>query len=136
MVLSSSGLNGGNLAPSIINRGSIEFRLSPAYDNEIWSSYVWNHATAKIWIGEQGAPFSEYLPVHTGAVSAISREGATASLELIGPDAELDVDLLSLTYAGTGGAEGPKDMEGKLKPWCSGYAKNVDPVCLGGAGAR
>ena len=118
----------GNLAASEIRRGSIEFRLGEVYENEIWSSYVWNKAPATIWIGEMGAPFAEYRAIHTGAVSAISRDNVTATLELIGADATLDVDLLSLTYKGTGGAEGPTDMEGRLKPWCSGYAKTVDPV--------
>ena len=120
----------GNLAPSVIRRGSIEFRLGEVYENEIWSTYVWNNAPAIMWLGNMGDSFSEYRPIHTGAVSAISRDGATASLEMIGPDADIDVDLLTETYKGTGVAEGPKAMEGKLKPWCLGYAKNVDPVLV------
>jgi len=120
----------GNLQASEIRRGSIEFRLGEVFENEIWSTYVWNNAPAKIWIGESGKPFSDYTIYHNGSVSALSRDGITASLELIGPEAALDTDLLTETYKGTGGAEGPKDMEGALKPWCSGYAKNVDPVAV------
>lgn len=120
----------GNLKPSETRRGNIEFRLSEVFENEEWSTYVWNNAPAKIWIGEIGQPFSEYICIHTGAVSALSRDNVTASLELIGPDAALDADFLTATYAGTGGAEGTKDMEGNVKPWCSGYASNVDPVLV------
>lgn len=120
----------GNLTAATTSRGSISFRLSPIFENEVWSTYVWNNAPAKIWIGNYGDPFEAYTQIHDGAVSAIRREGMTASVELIGPEAALDVDFLTATYAGTGGAEGTKDMEGALKPWCSGYAKNVDPVVI------
>ena len=117
----------GNLTASSTRRGTIEFRLGEVFENEEWSTYIWNNAEATIWIGEHGKPFSEYTQYFAGRVSALGREGFTASLDLIGPEAVLDTDFLTEKYAGTGGAEKTRDEEGSLKPWCSGYALSVDP---------
>lgn len=117
----------GNLTASSTRRGTIEFRLGEVFENEEWSTYLWNNAEATIWIGEHGKPFTDYTRYFTGRVSALGREGFTASLDLIGPEAVLDTDFLTEKYAGTGGAEKTLDEEGSLKPWCSGYALSVDP---------
>jgi hypothetical protein len=122
--------NNGDLTEAKIGRGTISFRVSDHYENEIWSKWIWSGAQARVWFGDFGAPFSDYKLYFTGEVSSLSRSGITASLDLLGPDAKLDKDLLSLTYKGTGGAEGPTDMEGTLKPWCSGDAENINSVLV------
>ncbi len=39
-------------------------------------------------------------------------------------------DVLALTYAGTGDAEGGQDLKGRLKPWIFGRALNVEPILV------
>ncbi|MGA1853030.1 hypothetical protein VH570_19540 [Sphingobium sp. HT1-2] len=39
-------------------------------------------------------------------------------------------DVLVLTYAGTGDAEGGQDLKGRLKPWIFGRALNVEPILV------
>ena len=37
---------------------------------------------------------------------------------------------MTLTYAGTGGTEGPADLKNKVKPWCLGNPQGVEPVLI------
>ena len=39
-------------------------------------------------------------------------------------------DVLQLTYAGTGEAEGGEDLKERLKPWIFGRALNVEPILI------
>jgi hypothetical protein len=115
----------GLLAEPQLSNGSISFRMGTAYENEAWSKYEWNTALARIFIGTLGDPFASYKQVFEGSVSGLSRDGVTATLELLGPDALLNKPMLSLEYQGTGGAEGPVAFKGKLKPRAFGHCISV-----------
>ncbi len=115
----------GLLSEPQLSNGSISFRMGTAYENEAWSKYEWNTALARIFIGTLGDPFASYKQVFEGSVSGLSRDGLTATLELLGPDALLNKPILSLEYQGTGGAEGPVALKGKLKPRAFGYCISV-----------
>ncbi|MBD8699271.1 hypothetical protein IFT54_05505 [Sphingomonas sp. CFBP 13714] len=115
----------GLLSEPQLSNGSISFRMGTAYENEAWSKYEWNTALARIFIGTLGDPFASYKQVFEGSVSGLSRDGVTATLELLGPDALLNKPMLSLEYQGTGGAEGPVAFKGKLKPRAFGYCISV-----------
>lgn len=41
-----------------------------------------------------------------------------------------EASALTLTYAGTGGAEGPADLKNRVKPWAFGAPKGVEPVLI------
>jgi len=131
--VSGSWASDGVLSEGSVNHGSLSFRMSSAYENEVWSSYEWNGGLARIFVGDDGDPFSAYKQVFEGSVSAPERQGITATVGLLGPDALLDRDLLSLEYQGTGGAEGPPALKGKLKPRSFGTCLSVEPTLVDAA---
>jgi hypothetical protein len=115
----------GLLTEPNLSNGSISFRMGEAYENEAWSNYEWNNALGRIFVGNLGDPFSSYTQIFEGSVSSLSRDGLTATVELLGPDELLKRPMLSLEWQGTGGAEGPPDFKGKLKPRAFGYCISV-----------
>jgi hypothetical protein len=117
-----------------INNSSLTFRMSSAYENEIWSSYEWTGGLARIFVqtGAEG-DFAAYKQVFEGSVSSLDREGVNATVALLGPDALLDRNLLSLEYQGTGGSEGDPSLKGRLKPRAFGRPQSVEPVLVNGA---
>ena len=117
----------GILSEGSVNHGGLSFRMSSAYENENWSAYEWTGGLARIFIGEEGQPFSSYKQVFEGNVSSLDRDGVNATVGLLGPDALLDRNLLSIEYLGTGGAEGPPGLKGQLKPRAFGNCQNVEP---------
>jgi hypothetical protein len=108
--------------------GSIDFYMSPDFDNDKWSGYDWPGALARFWTGEEGEPFSSYVQRWEGCVSGLDRDGIIGSLELIGAEALLTGDLLSDTYAGSGGAEGAIGLKGTLKPRAFGTCQSVEGI--------
>lgn len=124
----------GILQEGTVNHNSLSFRMSSAYENEVWSSYEWTGGLARIFVGEDGADFSTYKQVFEGSVSSLDRDGINATVGLLGPDALLDRNLLSLEYQGTGSAEGPAALKGKLKPRSLGFCQSVDPTLVDAAG--
>ncbi len=116
----------GLLSEPQLSNGNLSFRMGAAYENEEWSTYEWNNAQARIFVGNLGDPFSSYTQRFEGSVSSLSRDGVTATVELLGPDALLNKPMLSLEYQGTGGADGVVAFKGKLKPRAFGYCISVD----------
>lgn len=88
--------------------------------------YDWAGATATIQRRNGGT-------LQTLAVMKVDSFASSArqlSLRLAADGELFDVDVLSATYAGTGGAEGGADIEGRVKPWVFGRALNVEPVFI------
>jgi hypothetical protein len=123
----------GILAPIDTSWGAIEFWLNNSFNNVPWAGYEWNGALARIFVGEEEKPFSSYEQVFEGSVSNLDRTGNKATVVLLGSEAALNVPLLSLTYAGTGGAEGSISMKGSYKPRAFGSCLTVAPVLIDGA---
>jgi hypothetical protein len=110
----------GLVSSIAVSRGEIQFQCCDEFNNHEWSSYV--------WVGTAGADFPSYRKIFEGSVSALEREGNTVTVRLLGPEASITGDILTAEYAGTGGAEGPYDLKGKLKPRAYGSPKSVFPV--------
>lgn len=123
----------GQVQPVSISHGSFEFVCSQDRGSQAWSSYEWNGALARVWIGEEGDPLSSYEQWFEGSCGPLVREGNRATVTLTGPEADLDVELLTASYAGTGGAEGDLNAKGKLKPIAYGACLNVEPVLIDAA---
>lgn len=68
--------------------------------------------------------------VFTGRVDSFTIDGQTLSITAKVDDAPFSKNVLTLTYAGTGDAEGDPDLKDKLKPWVFGRAMNVEPVLI------
>ncbi len=113
-----------------ISYGDISFNVSHVFQNEEWSTYDFTGALARIWWGEAGEDFSTYKQIFEGAVSALSREAHTATLTLLGTEADIVTNLLYDAYEGIGGPEGPASLKGTLKPWCSGFCQNISPLLV------
>lgn len=118
----------GTLDNMEISRGEVGFVVSSDFANSAWTTYKWSGAFCQIWVGEKGAPFSDYIKYFQGKVSSLSREGIQATFALLGPEADLTSTVLTLEYAGTGDAEGPASLKGKAKPRCYGSPRSVEPV--------
>lgn len=128
----TSGENGLLTTPTT-DLGQVEFRMGEIYDNEIWSTYDWNNAQCRMWIGEVGQPFTAYRKLFEATSSGLTRDGVTAALKLRALTVRLDKPLLDEKYAGTGGAEGPPEMKGRVKPMALGNCLSVDPVVVDAA---
>lgn len=114
-----------------IDYGALGIRFSPDLGNDVWSAYVWEGADATVWRGESGAAFGTFEKIFTGRCGALERQNANiGSIALRGYEGDLDRDLLSSTYAGTGGAEGDLAMKGVPKPWMSGPCEGVPGVLI------
>lgn len=123
----------GLLTTPTTDLGSVQFRVGEIYDNEIWSTYDWNNAQCRIWIGEVGQPFAAYRKEFEATSGGWSYSGVTASLTLRALTGRLDKPLLDARYAGTGGAEGATTMKGKVKPMALGNCLSVEPVVVDAA---
>lgn len=123
----------GLLAESVTDLGTIQFRIGDFYDNEIWSTYNWNNAPCRVWIGEQGKPFTSYRKLFEATASGLERDGVTATVALRALTNRLNKPLLDRKYSGTGKAEGPKDQEGAPKPIAIGECLSVEPVIVDAA---
>lgn len=113
-----------------IERGELSFFCSNEFTNHVWSSYVWNNAFYRAWYGENGTDFASYTLFGEGRTTNLERDGNQVTVRLLGPEADVTSKLLSNSYAGIGGAEGPLGFKGNLKPRCFGSPLSVEPVEL------
>ncbi len=90
--------------------------------------YAWNAAPISIWsiVPETGARTLRF----SGIVERFSSSNEQITID-IRVDTEAFVqNALPLTYAGTGGIEGPVDLRGKVKPLVLGRCFNVEPALI------
>lgn len=65
-----------------------------------------------------------------GKISGFGRKGDTLTLGCEVDQEPFEADVLTKTYAGTGGAEGTTDLKNRVKPLVLGWAENVEPVLI------
>jgi hypothetical protein len=68
--------------------------------------------------------------IFDGIVSSFDAKDGQLSIVAEVNAAPFDAAALTASYAGTGGAEGPADLKGRVKPWCFGRALNIEPVLI------
>jgi hypothetical protein len=96
----------------------------------------WEGAEVRMWAGQfttaaGSASFPYPNNITPLAVGTVTRAEVSDNIIKIRIDAQGKVaqtNVLTLEYAGTGGAEGGFDRKGTLKPWVFGHATNVEPV--------
>lgn len=92
--------------------------------------FVWVGASVKLWAGAIGQAWP-WTQVFEGLVGDQPRtEKNRISLPLEINTEPLETDILTATYAGTGGAEGGADLKDKPKPWLLGRCFNVPPILI------
>lgn len=106
--------------------GALEVAFSKGHSGAPLTSYGWDGRTVKIWKGTAGQTTAQMQLVFSGTVENVSGNRRRYVVKLRGPN--LDKPLLGLTYAGSGDAEGPGDLKGRLKPMLVGSAMNIEPV--------
>lgn len=90
---------------------------------------AWQGAPVEIYADEPGTAWPWALRFK-GVVAGYSRPAAVLTLNVAIDSEPFLVDSLPSTYAGTGGAEGPLDLKGRVKPLVLGWAMNVEPVLI------
>lgn len=87
-------------------------------------------ARIRIWEGLAGDPFPAFvLRADARVIQDPRRAGSVATIEFQPADAWLDRPLLAI-HAGTGGIEGPEDIEGAVKPLVLGNCRFVPGVLV------
>ncbi|ABQ68535.1 hypothetical protein Swit_2176 [Rhizorhabdus wittichii RW1] len=92
--------------------------------------YALADARLRLWRGEVGAAWGDYVLRFDGIVTAQPKvEALTATIDFAVDDRWLDTPLLDL-YAGTTGVEGEAGQKGTPKPWCLGEPRYVPGVMI------
>lgn len=115
----------GRVIPVSVDHGSITIQITdPAL-----ARMTWDGALGRVWVGDGESAFSTYRQIFSGSLGAQSRDGQNLKVPLYGAGFEInETPILTGTYAGTGGVEGPSTLKGKRKPKAFGYCRYVTPV--------
>lgn len=106
--------------------GSLEFALGAGLSPEMLTSYGWDGRPVKVWKGEVGQDTAAMSVMFQGFAAEASGTKKRVAVTLRGRN--LQSPLLSLSYAGSGLAEGPIDLQNQPKPMLIGVAQNIEPV--------
>lgn len=123
----------GNVTGFEASAGKIDVALDTELGSMEWSRYNWTGAYLRIFVGDVGAPWSGYEQYLEGFAGSVAREGRVLTISLSTAEALLNISLLSATYAGTGGQEGPTTLKGTKKPFALGQCDNVEPILIDAA---
>lgn len=97
------------------------------------AALYWIGANVSVYVGEVGGSWSFATPFMTGRVTSMAGEYPRLALQ-VQVDAEpLSANVLTATYAGTGGAEGGADIKNRVKPLAIGWVMNAEPVLIDAA---
>lgn len=122
--------NGDTSEPSI-SYGSLGIRIHSDFDNLPWHDYDFDGYPCSIMWGEYGAPLDTFKPWPSGRTGqANSVKPTIMEIDVSGPDSELQKEILTAEFKGTGASEGAEDHKGVLKPFVVGGVENIsaDPV--------
>lgn len=89
----------------------------------------WPSAKVRIRRGAPGEawPWADWF---VGVVDSFQVQGNTQTLTLRVEDTPFQANVLTASYAGTGGREGGEDLKGQVKPLIFGRARNVAPILI------
>lgn len=92
-------------------------------------AYNWAGAPVEIYAEEPGTAWP-WATRFKGRVASYSRRNDVLTINATIETEAFDKNILTTTYAGTGGAEGGADLKGRLKPLVIGWAQNVEPILI------
>lgn len=117
-----------------LNLGSLRL-LSGSRDTEPVldpvADLAWNGRLVELDLGGRDFGLSEFGRIFTGQSESVSLTKSELRISLRDPLASLDKPVQTRNFAGTGGLEGPSDMEGRPKPLALGRNRLVEPIPLG-----
>lgn len=91
--------------------------------------YYWQGAPVEIRAEQIGAAWP-WTVRFSGVVGSASRKKQSLSITANVDTSGFSKNVLTGSYAGTGGVEGGSDIKNRLKPLILGYARNVEPVLI------
>ena len=109
--------------------GNIELLIGDAEHDE-FIGYNWDGRFVEVRLGRPDLAFDDYVPIATGTVEDVTFDRRRLSLVFRGKESRLDVPVSPDSYAGTGGVEGPGELEGQRKPKAFGTVLNITPVLV------
>jgi hypothetical protein len=113
--------------------GNVTLRATSVL-NDVWSTYVTDGQRLQAWVSATpGTALSTATKVFDGYAGTMERELNSYSLQLKPAAALADNPVQTATYLGTGNAEGPVELKGKVKPYGIGVCRNVVPVLVNAA---
>lgn len=129
-VLSIRTWNGDFTAAVEPGEARLGFSLGPV--KRRWASvdsYHWAGAPIEVYAEEPGTAW----PWTARFVGVVRDYGGTKrkfNLSASVDERRFSKNILTATYAGTGGIEGPTGLKGRVKPLLIGWATNVEPVLI------
>lgn len=99
----------------------------PSFTNA--ARFFWRGADIEIFAGRTSDPWP-WRSMFKGQVTADGIDGQKLTLQASVNSDVFEADVLTATYAGTGGVEGGDDIKGRLKPLALGWPQNVEPVLI------
>jgi len=107
---------------------SLTLELDKILDSNV-RRYLWAGAEVIFYKGNAGDawPWTQSL---VGKMTGWEAKGNQLKLTASVDTEPFEAEVLTLAYAGTGGAEGDANLKAKVKPWLFGRALNVEPVLI------
>lgn len=96
------------------------------------AQYMWMGAPIEIYAGEPGS-IDTSSPIFRGRVRSYGGSGPRQTLQCEVDLEPFAANILTASYAGTGGIEGDANIKNKLKPLALGRPRNVEPVLIDAA---
>jgi hypothetical protein len=91
-------------------------------------TYAWDARPVTIKRGKQGAAYGTYVTEFVGSTTELTADSDNLVFTLRDNSYKLAKPVQANKYAGTTGAEGGSDLQGKTKPLLFGTARNLSPV--------
>lgn len=110
--------------------GTIEFANGDGSLDTIAKSYAVDGRTVRVLFGPYMAAYNEFRVIAEVVGEAWAPDNLTVRLSVRDRTYSLETPLQTNLYAGTGGAEGTSDVEGKPKPLLYGRCRNVTPTLV------
>ena len=129
-ILSMQLFNGDFTAA--VEPGDATFAINMERIKDVYAgadAYVWAGAPVTIYAEEPGASWP-WTTRFVGKVARFSVRSRVVTLTATVDIEPFTKDVLTATYAGTGGAEGGADIKGRVKPLAIGWPMNVEPVLI------
>lgn len=110
--------------------GAIEIINQEGEFDQLPVQYAIDGRRVQVLIGVDGYTYDEFFPIFMGRAVSWTAMVDNLLVEVRDESYQLDKPLQLTLYAGTGGAEGTTQNEGKPKPKCFGNVHNLSPVMI------
>lgn len=112
--------------------GKIQFTIGLAQAKKSYpaaANAVWIGAEVEVFLGRVGSAWP-WTSRFKGRVTNVGDGWPSVQITAVVDIEPFNADVLNLTYAGTGEAEGGSDLANRVKPLALGWPRNVEPVLI------